>query len=596
VFGSIVVDGLQLLGTGAVDLSNPTNIVNTLAADLTEALTFRDFVDLKVGTVQTFGAATTGITTTADDVSLRSRTSITLEKPIDVGAARVLLVADDGAIDDAGGTTPKVVAAELAMSAATGIGVTQPLVTKVGLLAAENVASGGIAVDDQSHAPLAIGTTNGLSGLLNLGDGGIRVEHVGPMSVVKPINDFGGGITLVTTADGGNDDNLELFAPIKVTGGTGDLVLTAGTDLLLHDTGSTYDVWTTGSGSLFGSAGRNVVIDPNVIVRSATGQIENIPPLLQNVNGPQIANSGAALVNFDYGRLLELNFTATVNWSDGTIDVLPLALPGTTTAFHTYTGNPNATDPAAPIPVVVTLQSDSRIHFDGYEFTTQQILLQYPGDGVKNIRIDTTPHVPHLTFPPSVRLVELPSNNTTTLIRSHVDEGGDSAVEATQTTERIVILREVLPDGREGSAVRFGQNVLNNLAEVFAKLRNGRYRIYLFEPETQALRQVMEIYVRDGKPTSAGAAADSSRDRPDGAVLQAPQTVEESPPDVVVRAEVAPTHQEAHTATAVTTAVAGLVLTGATTDWSKRVDDALAGYRKFSRLRAKRFRRLTRTR
>lgn len=593
VFGSIVAPGLQLLGAGPVDLSNPTNIVHVLAASLGDTLTFRNFDPFKVGTVQTFGPTTTGVTTSDDDVQLQSKGKLTLESAVNVGTAHVKLISDDDAIDDAGGSTPKVVAVELALSVFQGIGVTQPLEIDVDLLSAENLGSGRIAIAERQGLPLTIGSTGGIDGILNLGTGGTSITHVGPMVVDKPIVDAAGGVSLTTTGDGGNDDHLSLNAPILVLGGSGNVVLTAGTDLLLHDTGVLDDVQVVGSGEIFGTAGRNLVIDPGVRVTSGTGSLVAVPPLLENLTGPQIANTGAASVTFNYGRFLEFNFTALVNWGDGVSDLISLnTIFGATTAGHVYTGNPNVVDPAAPIPVSVTLRSDGRIHFTGYETTTQQVLLEFPGDGVKNVRIDTTPKVPHLSFPAVVRLVELPTINTTTLIRATVDEGGDSAVETIESADRVVILREVLPDGREGSSVRFGQSALDELSKIFSKLRDGRYRLYLFEPETQTLRKVMEIYVREGKPTSADAPSAATNDPADGA-QQLPPTGAELPAAAALDSvnenalgEAAP----AATAAALTTA-AGLALVGTTTDWSARVDAALARYRGRSRLKARPTRR-----
>ena len=595
VFGSIVANGLQLLGTGPVTLTNPTNIVNVIAASLTNALSFRNFVDLTVGTVQTFGPATSGITTTDDAVTLRSRESLTLASSIAAGNAIVRLTSDLESITQSGAVVPKVIATNLALSAATGIGTGQPLVVDVDLLAAENFTSGRIAVVEQSGTLLTIGTTGGVTGITNFGEGGVSVQHVGPMTVASAIVDAGGGIALSTSANGGNDDHLSLNAPLGVFGGSGNIVLFGGTDLLFHDAGVLDDVIVTGNGEILGSAGRDVVIDNSVRIRSATGAIENIPPFLQNLSGPQIQNTGNASVTFDYGRLQELNFTATVDWSDGTVDVISLFNPGTTTANHTYAGNPNELDPSAPIPVTVTLQSDSRIRISGYETTTLQTTLEFPGDGVRNVRIDTTAKVPQLTFPPPARVLDLRTTNTTVALRATVDEGSGSAVETTEQTERIVILREVLPDGREGSEVRFSAAVLDDLASLFRKVRDGRYRVYLFEPETQSLRIVVEIYVRGGKPTSAESGNESMRDRPDGADWRPADAMHDSPVAAAAATE-SIEDEPANSNTAWMPVAAGAAVLASTTNWSERVNAALATYRKSSRLMSQYRRRRNRAR
>jgi hypothetical protein len=365
-------------------------------------------------------------------------------------------------------------------------------------------------------------------------------------------------------------------------GGTGDVELVGGTDLLIHDTGEVNDVWVIGAGSLFGSASRDVVLDSNVIVRSATGAIENIPPYLQNLSGPQITNLGEAFVTYDFGRALELNFTALVDWSDGTVDFYSFLNPGTTTAAHIFNGNPNTIDQAAPILVTVTLQSDSRIHFTGYEFTTLTTLLEFPGDGVRHVRIDTTAHVPQISIQPPPKIIAIQEVPQTQIIRAIIDTEGSSSEETVEATTRVVVLREILPDGREGSEVQFEVGALDDLAALFKKVRNGKYKVILVEPETKTERTVMEINVQGGKPTSAEAGSESTGDRPDGAALRSSDDAEEA----VVVAE-SPASDDSDKAAAVppwAPAVVGAALVASSGNWPSRAHCALASYKKTSRL------------
>ncbi|MBL9090669.1 MAG: cadherin domain-containing protein [Planctomycetaceae bacterium] len=584
LFGSIAAAGLQLLGGSAV-LDLQINDIDVLAADLNDVLDFADGDDLRVGTVQTFGPATVGVTTTDDAVMLFAGQTLSLQNAVIVGNAQVILVSDHGAIDDVGSVGVKVQAAELALRADGGIGVTQALRTQIGIFAAVNAGSGGIRVDDVSGALLTVGTVVGpsfsTSGIANFGLDGSVLSHVGALRIAQPILDAGGGITLSTIADGGNDDDLTVDAPIILgPSGGGDISFAASTDLLVNDTGAADDIRNFGSGSIVGGAGREVLLGPDVLIRSLTGAITGIPPLLQNLTGPQIANSGDASLTFDYGRLLEFNFTAVVDWSDGVVDTLILSAPGTTTAAHNYTGNPNVADPAAPIPVSVVLRSDSLIRFTGYETSTLQILLTFPGDGVRNVRIDTTVQVRHLTADQPQRLTIDAPQVAPAQGRSNVYGSGNSAQQTTATAERVVILREVLPDGREGSSVRFPQNALDDLPALFKKLRNGRYRVYLFEPETQTQRLVLEVDVREGKPAAPTSVEESMPDAGDQAVSAPPEDFdaaaiqiesEDGTPDGVLPATTA--------ALAVGLAVIG------DGKCSSRADAALARFRKYSRLR-----------
>ena len=534
-FGSIVAAGLQLLG-GTAQLGLMTNDVDVVAADLDGTLDFGDTDDLEVGSVQTFGPVTSGITTTDDEVSLFAGQTLSLNDSIIVGVAQVNLTSDFGAIDSIGPSNVKIEAQNLALRADQGIGVMQALQTDVSLLAAANFTAGGIRIDDISGGSLTVGTVVGpfftTAGITNLGLDGTVLTHVGGLTIDQTIGDAGGGITLTTFADGGNDDHIVVNANILLGSlGGGDITFTAGTDLLVNDTGSFDDIRNFGSGSIVGTAGRDVVLGPDVRIRSLTGAVVGIPPLLENLTGPQIANSGDASVTFDFGRNDEFHFTAVVDWADGVVDTIELNQPtrATTTAFHTYTGNPNLVNPAAPIPVTVVLRSDSLIRFTGYETSTANVLLTFPGDGVKNVRIDTTVKVRHLSAEPPQRISAPASHTVPVQVLSNVYNSGGAALQTTETAARVVILREVLPDGREGSAVRFPQAALDDLPALFKKLRNGRYRVYLFEPETQTMRTVLEVDVREGKPAVPAAGDDSGINSGDGAFVTPPAGDEINP-------------------------------------------------------------------
>ncbi len=580
----------MLGGSALLDLQ--TNDIDVLAADLDGTLDFGDTDDFKVGTVQTFGPASVGITTTNDSVTLVAGQTLSLEEAIAVGSAQVNLTSDFGAIDSIGAAAVKIEAANLALRADQGIGVTQALQTDVALLAAANISSNGIHIDNLSGGLLTIGTVVGpvfnTIGIVNLGLGATVINHLGGLVVTNLIGDAGGGIALTTTSNGGNDDHIVVNAPVLLgaTGG-GDITFTAGTDLLVNDTGDFDDIRSFGSGSIVGTAARDVVLGPDVRIRSLTGAIVGIPPLLQNLSGPQIANTGDSSVTFDYGRLQEFNFTAVVDWADGVVDTILLNLPGTTTATHVYTGNPNLADPAAPIPVTVVLRSDSLIRFTGYETTTAQIVLEFPGDGVKNVRIDTTVKVRYLSADLPQRVSAAAPQTVPVQVLSNVYNSGGAALQTTETAARVVILREVLPDGQEGSAVRFPQAALDDLPALFKKLRNGRYRVYLFEPETQTLRIVLEVDVREGKPAVPVAGDETEADPADGAFVT-PAASDDIDSQLTGEPQVMDDAQQAtrHTAAiAAATAGVGLALAASDESWSRRVDGALSQFRKYSRLR-----------
>lgn len=608
VDGGVFSGALRLAGTGLFDLPNPTNDVDILTAAIDGSIFYSDFDGLSIGSA----SGTEGITTAGGDVVILSGESLDLYRPIDAGVGSVLL-GSALAIEDVGPTGSKIAADTLILASVAGIGNSRAIETSVRYLSAFNLSTGTINISDVSGLLLTID----LLGLTNLASGGISLLHVGGLDVAGEVFSAGGTIAFTSIANGGDDDDLIINAPLLLSGGAGNIVLQGGTDLLVNDTSLTNDIRTTGSGSIIGTAGRDVTIGSDVIIRNATGAITGIPPQLENLVSPQIAATGFSMVTFDYGRLNEFNFTALVDWSDGTVDLLGLGAPGTTGAAHFYTGNPNLADPAAPITIAVTLRSDARIRFTGYETTTLTVTVSFPGDGVRNVRIDTTAKVPHLTAPPPPRIVDVPLSVSFNLSRNSVTGAAGLVAGIEKTADRVLILREVLPDGREGTSMRFNEDKLNHLDEVFSKVRDGRYRLYLFEPGTRTLRLVVDVYVRDGKPAAADDARENRQDRPDGAQLDRPaqqavptiladeaaQPSEDSELGEVLQAESAErpriedrahfvTPSATQPAMAASALVAGAALVAADrTTWHERVDAALSKVRSYSRVRSRSTRR-----
>ena len=587
--GDIVSERLRFATLGfpfaaLVFLPNAGNDADVLSAAIDGDLAYNDADGLSIGSA----TVAEGITTGGGSVLLQTGGTLELYEAIDAGLGTVLLISDE-AIEDIGPTGPKIIADTFGFLTATGLGNSGPVGTSVAVVAGLNQFSGTINLADTSGALLTIDP----AGLTNDGTGGISLSHVGELDVAGPVMSNQGTIDLSTT---GGD--LIVGAPILLDGGAGNIVFTAGGDLLVKDNGEQFDILTTGTGSIIGRApGGTVTIEPDVIIRSATGMITNIPPQLSNVFAPQITNAGLAVVTFDYGRLDEFHFTATIDWADGNFDVLGLGAPGSSGSTHVYAGNPNLADPAAPIPITVVLRSDDRIIFQGYETTSITVLVDFPGDGVRNVRIDTTPKVPQLTPPQPARIVDVPRSISVAIARAGVSGAAGLVAGKERAAERILILVEVLPGGREGTSARFNQDKLNRLDEIFGKLRNGRYRLYLFEPDVKKMRLVMDVYVRDGKPTAVGEIRDEREARPDGAQSQRP-TDAAAPPNATaaevetageftaeVEAEVEQEPDAANASVAAGAAGVGFALL-AGRPWHEQVEAALAKPRGSSRVRS----------
>ncbi|MGV2338933.1 MAG UNVERIFIED_CONTAM: hypothetical protein LVR18_34605, partial [Planctomycetaceae bacterium] len=94
--GAISGEGLELLGTGPYTLTTATNAFATLAANTTEAISYRDTDGLTVGTVNTVG-----ITTTNDNVTIQTGAALTISQAVSVGTANLILNAGAGVTQSA---------------------------------------------------------------------------------------------------------------------------------------------------------------------------------------------------------------------------------------------------------------------------------------------------------------------------------------------------------------------------------------------------------------------------------------------------------------------------------------------------------------
>ncbi|MCS7466941.1 VCBS domain-containing protein [Stieleria sp. ICT_E10.1] len=122
----------------------------------------------------------------------------------------------------------------------------------------------------ENNGPLTIGTVNGIEGITTNGGGITTVTH-SPLSVLANVGETGGGdIRLVSTNDGGQDDDLLINASILTTGGNGKVVLDAGTDLIVTDSGSNF-IQTVGSGVIEATASGAIRIDLGVNLSQDAG-------------------------------------------------------------------------------------------------------------------------------------------------------------------------------------------------------------------------------------------------------------------------------------------------------------------------------------
>ncbi|WJI27057.1 filamentous hemagglutinin N-terminal domain-containing protein [Thermosynechococcus sp. B3] len=108
--GSITAAGLGLQGSGTFDLNNASNDVDTLAANVTGGVSFKDSDDLTIGgpVTSTVGSdtATTaaGLTTTNNDAIIESGNTLTLDASSNLGSGNLTLISNNGVTQTATGS------------------------------------------------------------------------------------------------------------------------------------------------------------------------------------------------------------------------------------------------------------------------------------------------------------------------------------------------------------------------------------------------------------------------------------------------------------------------------------------------------------
>ena len=115
-----------------------------------------------------------------------------------------------------------------------------------------------------------------------------------------------------------------------------------------------------------------------------------------------------------------------------------------------------------------------------------------------------------LTLPELIITPEPPRNFTEPLGES---DFRPSRSIASPVAEKSYVLRVVSPTGKEGDDVPLKDDVLDQLTELFAKLPDDHYRIYLIRADGTE-RLVLDFQIRGGRPVDPADAAEQLRDLP----------------------------------------------------------------------------------
>lgn len=341
----------------------------------------------------------------------------------------------------------------------------------------------------------------------------------------------------------------------------------------------------------------------DVIVQSGTGSITNTLPLLYDTQAPQINSLGEALLTVTIGRPGETNLAIRIFWGDGIIQTFTGLTAGTYTYSHFYTANPNPLDQSAPILVNIQAAHDSRITIHALNvntpvesvlngailvpppvpvenintdlsrtiynsgdslFSTMQpnvlsapgseaapgnvvfqdttilaTTIPVPGTGLASFPFDTTPPVVALSFPDPPKIID-----TLQQTGGQLSGGTLSRIESVQsddshTTERLITLEVLSPDGVIRQRVILPETVLDDMLDMIGRLPDGKYRLQLQEPGEERLRLLLEFQVRQGKiaddtedtdrpPSSAKPKPEEQKETPDEDHMKAPSPTDES--------------------------------------------------------------------
>ncbi|CAK9109798.1 Uncharacterized protein SCF082_LOCUS51013 [Durusdinium trenchii] len=523
VESSIVIESTVQTTVGMVQLQADQDIVLTSTGIVQ---TTSGNIDLEADTDATRDGMGGAITMADGSQILSDSGMIRLLADSDITVGRIVtstqisIESVSRGIVDAGDTGGVDLQAEdLALRAATGIGSDNAIETSVSQLAAFNQIAGNIRIDNSSGSLLTIGVVDGLSGVTQGGTAGgwIEVNHIGALTVDAPVvNVSGGGIVLTAASNGGGDDDLTINDVVMAPGENGDILFLVDDGLYINDSGSELDIY---GKSVTGHAGGKVIFSDDVIVASFTGSITQPTPEITSVTTPQVTATGIAVVETEFGREDESNFTFVFVWdpeegvfdelssgdaivsddTGGVIGVVPTDGPNTVTVDNFYPANPNEANPSADIPITVILFDDPNITFTsaGVDLGVTMVtsLASVPGEGLVGFAV----------FDLSIE-VELQSVADFLAVSS----------------ERVVIIERIGPDGKvardaDGEPIReelYGeeaQQVLADLPGLFMKLKEGHWRIYMKEGDDAQQQLVRDVELHDGRPAAGDA---GTQDRP----------------------------------------------------------------------------------
>jgi len=252
--------------------------------------------------------------------------------------------------------------------------------------------------------------------------------------------------------------------------------------------------------------------------------VNNVAPIVTNVVPEDITADSIGNLFAEFYDPGADTWTITIVWGDGLPNTVLVIGPGQMQSFqstHQYLGPPDPANPAAPIPLTITID-------DGDEgIVTVETFFEVPGSGLVSVVALPAPPAPTLIGLGQInRIEEAPQVRAAdaAVVQSANDNasGGDTAGEE---DVRSIVLRIIHPSGelvRDPQTGRVKELLLTeaqlkDLRDFFRIWPDGHYRIDLREGKTERL--IIEVYVREGEMV----------DRADIEELNAPAQQEEAP-------------------------------------------------------------------
>ena len=342
--GAISTAGLELRGAGPYTLTNAGNAATTLAVTTTGAVSYRDTNALVVGSV----GGTSGITTTNDNVSIRTGGTLTISQDINLGGGDLEL--------NAGGAVTQGAGDDISADGLELIGTGPYTLTNAGNAVTTVAVDTAQSVDYRDTNALLIGSVGGTNGITTTGDD-VSIQSGGSLGInqavsVAALNLLSNGAmtqTVAITTTGamtlaaGALNNMTLDRPLNSFGGTVSVI--SGNNVTLQESGVLDLGGSTVSGDLSVTSSSVSISGPVTIAGGSTMSGNLV------VNSGSVSLSGPVMVagSLDItGGSLSPGSTVAVsgNWSNsGTFvagsstvifDGTGTSLVSGSTTFHSF--------------------------------------------------------------------------------------------------------------------------------------------------------------------------------------------------------------------------------------------------------------------